>query len=243
MKWIALGVFSFAALACAPSATVARSVGSPVELLPASPEKGALFAYYQPKGISKWKSNWTAGLDLTGVSWNHVTGVTLISPSHVVMAAHFMRGGQTPVMFHDREGKPYERYMVATRVLTGVGDVAVGKLNLPLPASVKAYPLVNAPDAKPGTPVITTDQTLTVSIHEIAAVTGGNVRLAYSKNVPEINRRNLIVGDSGHPTFLLKNGGLYLVETHTTGGPGAGPFYGDPAVQAAIKNAMKEMGD
>lgn len=222
---------------------LSSSVNSPLELLPPKPEKGTLFKYYQPRGDSPRKNNWAAGLDFSGVSWNDPRCATLISPSHVVMAAHFIRDGRTAVMFHDRMGQPEERYIVAHKKLDGVGDIAVGKLNMRLPSDIKTYRFANAADALPGTAVVTTDQTLTASVHQIAAVYGGGIRLEYVPTIDPIYRRNLIPGDSGHPTFLLKNGELMLLETHTTGGPGAGPFYGDPAVQAAIRTAMKELGD
>ena len=227
---------------CAP-ATLSSSVSSPLQLLPAKPEKGKLFKYYQPRGDSPRRNNWAAGLDFSGVSWNDPRCATLISPAHVVMAAHYIRDGHTAAMFHDRMGQPEERYIVAHKTLTSVGDIAVGKLNMRLPSDIKAYRFASIADATPGTAVITTDQTLTASVHQIAMVAGSGVRLEYVPGIDPIYRRNLIPGDSGHPTFLLKNGEMLLLETHTTGGPGAGPFYGDPAVQAAIRTAMKELGD
>ncbi len=244
MKWIALGFLALATIGCSSSGINPQSVSSPIGLVASrGSEKGTLFTYYQPKGQSKWKNNWTSGLDFTGVSWNETTCATLIAPSYVVMAAHYKRGMGSPVMFHDRNGKPYERYITSYRELNAVGDIAIGKLNLPVPSDIKAYRFANAADAAPGTAVITTDQTLTASIHEIAAVMGPRIAFKYSQQIPPIYRRNLVSGDSGHPTFILKNGDLRLLETHTTGGPGTGPFYGDPTVQAAIRTAMAEMGN
>lgn len=229
--------------ACAASPRLSSSVKSPLELLPAAPEKGTLFKYYQASAESPRKNNWAAPLDFSGVSWNDPRCVTLISHSHVVMAAHYMRDGRTQVMFHDRMGQVEERFIVAHKVLSEVGDIAIGKLNLRMPSDFKVYPLVNAADAKPGTPVVTTDQTLTASIHQIREVVGRFVGLQWIPEIDPVYRRNLVPGDSGHPTFLLKNGEMFLLETHTTGGPGAGPFYGDPEVQAVIKAAMRELGD
>jgi hypothetical protein len=244
MKWLMIpGFLTVLLTACATSSAPLSTANSPVDLLPSSPTKGTLFTYYQPKSNSKWRNNWTSALDFTGVSWNDARAATLISPSYVVMAAHFTRDSHTPVMFHDRSGKPYERYIVAVRMLGAVGDISVGKLNLPLPGQIKTYRFATVADAAPGTPVITTDQTLTASIHEVAATGGGHVAFNFNSKIDPIYRRNLVVGDSGHPSFILKKGELLLLETHTTGGPGAGPFYGDPAVQAAIRGAMSEMGN
>jgi hypothetical protein len=244
MKWMFPALMAIMLSACGPSSlSLGTSANSPVELLPKTPEKGRLFTYYQPRAISKWHNNWTLPLDLTGVSWNDSRTATLISRSHVAMAAHYMRDSHTPVMFHDRSGKPYERYIVSTKVLSGVGDIAIGKLNMPLPNEIHAYRLANAADAAKGTAVLITDQTMTASIHRIGATYGNNIGFEFHPDLDPIYRRNLIVGDSGNPTFLLKNGELMLLETHTTGGPGAGPFYGSPEVQAAIKAAMAELGN
>jgi hypothetical protein len=210
--------------------------------LPKQAERGTLFSYYQPKGRSKWKNNWAGRLDLTGVSWNDPRTATLISPSHVVMAGHFIRPADVPVMFHDKNGKPYERFIAKVRPLGGVGDIAVAKLNLPLPPEVKFYRFAKSSEATIGRPVIITDQTSTLSVHRIAAVNGGSIRFEYIPGLNPYYGRNLIVGDSGNPSFLLQNNGeLVLLETHTTGGPGAGPFYGDPKVQAAIRAAISDM--
>lgn len=233
--------------ACGPgngpsiSATGSDPTRRGLGFLPKQAERGTLFSYYQPRANSKWKNNWAARLNLTGVSWNDSRTATLISPSHLVMAAHFTRPANVPVMFHDKNGKPYERFIAKVRSLGSVGDIAVAKLNLPLPPEVKSYRFAKASEATIGRPVIVTDQTNTLSVHRIAAVCGSVIRLEYIPGLNPVYGRNLIVGDSGNPSFLLQNGELLLLETHTTGGPGAGPFYGDPQVQAAIRTAIADM--
>jgi hypothetical protein len=209
--------------------------------LPAQAEKGALFEYYQAKAPSKWRRNWASALDLTGVSWNDSRTATLISPSHVVMAAHYIRPPNVAAVFHDRSGKPHERYIVAVRSLPG--DIAVGKLNLPLPPEVKHYRFASPAQARVGRPVMITDKTNTLSVHRIDAIASGQVRFGY---IPELNplyQRNLVVGDSGNPSFLVENGELVLLGTHTTGGAGAGPCYADPGVQATVRATMAELGN
>ena len=245
MKFVA----TFASLllvACAPGNGPSVS-GNPAPagqlgFLPRDAVKGSLFKYYQPKAGSKWLNNWAARLDLTGVSWNDTRSATLISPSHIVMAAHYMRPAEVAVMFHDASGRPYERFITAVKPLA-IGDVAVARLNLPLPPAIKHYRFASAADAAIGRPVIVSDQTRTLSVHRIEATTGGVIRFGYIPGLNPLYQRNLVVGDSGHPTFLLRNGELVLLETHSTGGPGAGPFYGDPAVQAAIRSAVAELGN
>ena len=60
-------------------------------------------------------------------------------------------------------------------------------------------------------------------------------------DIPGVAGR-LIVGDSGNPSFLLLNGEPVLVEMHTVGGFGAGPFLSDPGNFAAINRMMRELG-
>lgn len=225
------------------SSPVRTTSSNPIDLLPQSPQKGTLFKYYQARGESPRRNNWAAPLDFSGVSWNDTRTATLISPIHVVMARHYMRDSHTPVMFHSPVGQPEERYLVAWKTLESVGDITVGKLNLRLPADIRPYRFASPSDAKPGTPVVVTDQTMTASIHRLAAAIGPIVRFEYEPTIDPIYRRNLIPGDSGNPTFILKNGELLLLETHTTGGPGAGPNYSDPRVQEAIREAMNELGN
>jgi hypothetical protein len=246
MKYL-VALFAGASLcACGPAGQTATTPVSlnPGDLgfLPAKPEKGALFQYYQPKARSKWRNNWTSPLDLTGVSWNDSRTATLIAPSYVVMAAHFTRPADVPVMFHDKNGKPYERFIAAVRPIPGA-DIAVAKLHLPLPPEIKPYRFARASEATLGRPVIITDQTNSLSVHRIERISGASIHFGYIPGLDSSYRRNLVVGDSGNPSFLLTSDGLALLGTHTTGGPGAGPFYGDPAVQAAIRAAMAEMGN
>lgn len=224
-----------------PSVTGPADDRAEVSFLPQRAEKGDLFEFYLPKQQSQWRRNWTSRFDLTGVSWNDQRTATLIAPSYVVMAAHFTRPQSEAFMFHDKKGRPYERYIIAQRKLA-MADIAVAKLHLPLLPEIKRYSFASAADAIPGRLVIVTDQTRALSVHRIAAVSGRVVALDYFPGLNPVYGRKLISGDSGNPSFIIKNGDLRLLETHTTGGPGAGPFYGDPEVQAAIRNAIAEMG-
>jgi len=246
MKFLVLLVAAGFLCACGPAGQPART---PVALksgelgfLPAKPEKGALFQYYQPKARSKWRNNWTAQLNLTGVSWNDSRTATLIAPSYVVMAAHYTRPADVSVMFHDQKGTPHERFIAAVRPIPGA-DIAVAKLHLPLPPGIKPYRLARASEATIGRPVIITDQTKSLSVHRIEGVSGSSIHFGYIAALDSAYRRNLVVGDSGNPSFLLTSDGLALLGTHTTGGPGAGPCYGDPGVQSAIRAAMAAMGN
>lgn len=232
--------------ACGPSRgptfTSPAAATTGLDFLPKNAERGTLFRYYQPQGKSAWRDNWTSAFDLTGVSWNDPTTATLVAPKFVVMAAHYPRSPHIPVVFHDKRGNLYERFVVATRNVPGI-DVAVGKLNLPLPPEVKCYRFASPADATPGRPVIITDQTKTLSVHRIGAVNGNVISFVPVPGLSPYYGRNLIKGDSGNPSFLVKNGDLVLLETHSTGGPGAGPFYGTAQVQAGIRDVISSLGN
>ncbi len=208
--------------------------------LPEKAEQGLIFRTYRAKRNVWRRDNWTRRFDVTGIAWNDIRAATLISPRHVVMAAHFTRPADVPVVFHDSNGAPHERHIVAVRNLPG-HDVAVAKLDAPAPAGVRFYKLANAADATPGRMVIVTDQTGSLSIHRIAGIQGAMIQLDYVPYINPVYSHILVAGDSGRPTFIIKNGELCLLETHTTGGPGAGPFYGDPGLQAALQAAMADM--
>jgi hypothetical protein len=211
------------------------------KLLPSTPEKGVLFSYYEPKVQAKWNRNWTYPLDLTGVSWNDSRTATLIDEQFVVMAAHYVRPSDLPVMFHDRNGKPVERYLVQVKSLAPMADVAVGKLNMPVPSSIKRYGFAPSQELRPGRAVLVTDQTKTVSVHQIQSVSGNMISFSYHPQLDAIYRRNLVAGDSGNPTFIISNNDLKLVETHFYGGPGSGPCYASGQIQSAIRAAIAEM--
>lgn len=230
------------AMCSGPDSAAARKAmaGGLRTVLGTSAEPGTLFDYYEPKGLAKRSSNWTAPLDLTGVSWNDTRTCTLISRQHVVMAAHYIRPSTVPVMFHDRSGNPHERYIISVKSLAPQHDVAIAKLNLPLPAGVKHYDLAAAAHVLPGTDVLITDQTKKVSIHQVSSrQAGGRIGFTYDPALPATLKRNLVVGDSGNPSFIVVGGDLKLLETHTFGGPGSGPDYSDSALQSTIKAMLQ----
>lgn len=206
--------------------------------LPPKPEKGRVFAFYNYHGKAIWKRNWTSNFDLTGVSWNDSRTATAVSRNHVVMAAHYSRPTSVPLIFHDRNGNQHVRTITRILPIPGAGDVTVGLLNEPLPAGVKHYKLAALEDATPMKLVLVTDQTMTLSLHRLGRLEGSRVVLGYDSKIAKTYWRNLIVGDSGNPAFVLRNGEPLLLTTFSTGGPGTGPFYGDPIVRPLVMNAI-----
>jgi hypothetical protein len=237
LRTVAIFLFAFALNCCSSGDLSKGELG----LLPSRPEKGQLFVYYEVKEPSKWKRNWTHALDMTGVSWNDSRTATLIDDQYVVMAAHYTRPSDVPVMFHDRSGKPVERYIVQVRSLAPMADVAVGKLNLPVPSNIKRYRFAPASEVKPGRAVLVTDQTKTVSVHQINSYSGRMVSFAYHPKLDAIYRRNLVTGDSGNPTFIISGNDVKLLETHLYGGPGTGPCFANGEIQTAVRAAITDM--
>lgn len=214
--------------------------GSPVLPPPSAPP--GIFKSYRADGDSSMAEGWTQGFDMSGVSFNDTRTTTLITPRHVVMAKHYARPAAAPVVFHDRYGKYIQRKIIG--FAAGAGDVMVGLLDEPVPSNYRPYPLpavgTNA-SVLLDRPVIVSDQHRNLFVHQIAGVGSGTIFFKHNKTESHGWSKNLVVGDSGNPSFLIVGNELVLVETHTTGGPGAGPYFGDPGVQQSVRQAVQKL--
>jgi hypothetical protein len=218
-----------------PSGTVSPT-------LPPSKAPPQIFAKYSPDRNAKLAEGWTRGFDMSGVSFNDTRTATLITPRHVVMAKHYSRPAAAPVVFHDRSGKRIERKIIG--LMGAQGDVMVGLLDEPVPANYTSYPMPEPGSdlgSLVGRPVIVSDQKRSLFVHLVAGGRGGIIGFKHDEAERYGWGKNLVVGDSGNPSFLIVGKQLVLVEAHTTGGPGAGPYYGDPAVQASIRAAAAKL--
>lgn len=214
--------------------------GGPV--LPGPKEAPEIFETYHADRNSTMAGGWVAGMDMSGVAFDQVKTATLITRRHVVMAKHFSRGAAEAVIFHDRGGRRLERKLIG--FAPAAGDVMVGLLDEPVPAGYRSYalPAIGGDAAALiGRPVIVSDQKRRLFIHEIERVGGGGIGFRPDMNEKHGWAKNLVVGDSGNPSFVIAGGELVLVETHTTGGSGAGPYYGDAVVQASVKAAVAKL--
>ena len=216
-----------------------------IDLARGNDTDGRLFTRYDPNGPSTWNQGWPWKLDLTGVSMDQNTTATAITPRHVVMADHYQRKTGGRVVFHTRKGRQIERHILKTlsfKQAGSSGDIAVGLLDHPLPASIRTYP-VPAPrgdynELLTGATALVTEQTRGLYFHQIAGINGSHVRFTFDSRINKSHQKNLVRGDSGNPSFLLTNGELALIETHTSGGPGSGPFYGAPEVVAKLREII-----
>lgn len=221
------------------------SCSKPMVTDPALPgPKGSpeIFLNYSKKGDAKLAGGWASGMDMSGVAFDERMTATLISRRHVVMAAHFIRKVGDRVVFHDRQGKFLERKLV--KVEKVYADIAVGLLDQPMPAQFRSYPLPVAStdtDKLIGRPVVVTDQHRRIFFHKIRRFSKVSVAFEYDKEDKHGWGKKLIAGDSGNPSFLIVGRELVLLETHTGGGAGTGPYYGSPINQEKLRAVMAAM--
>ncbi len=233
-----VAVAALALTSCQPTGT---ALANPADLsfLPAAPQRGKVFRIYLAAGRAVYADNWTRRFDFSGVAWNDSKTATAVSRRHVVMASHFTRDVSTPVVFHDGNGRPHKRRLIGIRHLPSLGDIAIGLLDSPLPAEIRHYPLASEADAAPMAAALVSDQTRVISIHRISHFKGRKVFLGYDPLIDQNYHRKLVTGDSGNPAFVIgRDGGLRLLTTFTTGGPGSGPFYGHPDVRAGVATVL-----
>jgi len=237
LRWLGLAVILSGGLS---SCGVSSGGGPPV--LPPSKAPPEIFDSYNPHRDSNMADGWTRGMDMSGVSFNDTRTATLITPRHVVMAKHYQRSPGDTVVFHDRGGDRVARKL--TGFVPAAGDVVVALLDEPVPSRYRSYPLPavsSDPSALIGRPVIVSDQKRRLFVHLIAGIGRGTVAFKHDKSDAHGWGKKLVVGDSGNPSFLIAGKELVLVETHSTGGPGAGPYYGDPTVQASVRAAVAKL--
>lgn len=212
---------------------------------PVLPKQGGdpdIFRLYSRVGDSKMAAGWPSGMDMSGVSFDDRMTATLVSRRHVVMANHFQRKVGAKLVFHDRQGKYLERRLVEVRKVHG--DVALGLLDQAVPSGYRAYPLPVAttdPASLVGRPVVVTDQHRRLFFHKVGRVGFGGISFEYDTEDQHGWGKRLVSGDSGNPSFLIAGKELVLVETHTTGGAGTGPYYGDAFLQEKLKGVMAAM--
>lgn len=205
-------------------------------------------------------SCWASDIDLTCISpWNssstNIFGLTLISPRHVIGAAHAMPSIGSTVRFVTTNNT------VVTRTLTNTvrhptyqpyyPDISIGVLDSDVPNTITFCRLLpsNWKNYIPALDINRTVPALCLDQEEKALITdwyGSYVYASFSApslvNAP--NRlafyEQKIGGDSGNPAFLIINNQLVLLTTWTFGGAGSGTFL-TPEINA-INTMMTTLG-
>ena len=198
-----------------------------------------IFKRYLIKDDAEMMPGWSRKFDMSGVSFNEKMTLTLVTRRHVIMASHYRRRPGAKVVFHNRMGKRIERTLID--VIGVVGDVAVGLLDLDVPPDLKIYALP-APRKDfsflKGTTAAVTGQNRRIFFHEIDRVGSNSITFRHPKVAKNGWGKNLVKGDSGNPSFLISEDELVLIETHTSGGAGSGPFYGSSFIQEKLSAAI-----
>jgi surface protein len=203
-------------------------------------------------------SFWASALNFSCCSvWNstglNTMGGTLISPRHILFAAHYQINTGAIVRFIDSSGNVVNRTMVNKLVHPDYKpyypDIAIGVLDSDVPATVsfaKVLP-TNWASYLPNisyaarVPIIIVDQ-------EEKALVGDIVSVSNSLTIAEpVNSQRLafwesiITGDSGSPGFVVINNELVLVTVLTYGGLFTSGTFLVPHI-SAINTMMNTLG-
>ena len=236
-RWIVL-LFSLLIISCASKDP--RTLGSP--RLPPQGGSPNIFKRYVIEEDAKMMVGWSQNFDMSGVSFNEKMTLSLVTRRHVVMASHYRRKPGSKVVFHNRLGKRVERTLIS--VLGVAEDVAVGLLDYDVPRDIKVYALPTAQEDfghLKGASVVITDQNRRIFFHEINRIGPTSIGFRHPKVPKHGWGKKLVKGDSGNPSFLISGDELVLVETHTFGGAGSGPFYGSSMIQEKLSAAIAKL--
>jgi hypothetical protein len=198
---------------------------------------------------------WTgAWVDLTGKAvWNSFTGAygtTAISPRHVVYADHvnglFPTG--TIVRFVANDNTTVERIVVSsTRI--GKTDLDLSTLDSPLPETIHWFKVMpkgwflhctrRAPGIAGAMPCIVLDaNTESVSVKDLAGFFAGGFATGFPADTRRrLFTRELRVGDSGSPMFILIDGQLVIDGIYSTAQGGVDLSSQIPDLNAAMKGS------
>lgn len=188
---------------------------------------------------------WCADLDLSPVSpWNSSGGGTragvLISPRHILFAAHYEISVGAQVRFVSPSGTVVNRTMTAKLTHPSYTpfypDLTVGVLNSDVPAGisfVKVLPfswttkLPSLSFSAP-LPLLGFDQEENALVTDLGQIASGYANCAVPAVINAAKRLEffeyLVAGDSGNPAFLIVGGDLVLVTVWTFGAAGGGTF-------------------
>jgi len=198
---------------------------------------------------------WARGLDFSCASpWNDSTGTlragTAISRRHVVFAKHFPLWTGVRIAFVDGEGQ-VTHYTIRKTKSIGKTDIMIGSLDYELAPGIRPAKLL--PDDFPkclgdaaGLPVVTLNQREEALVSELNGLyTNGAPARVWNRHARRQGRtafgKEIVVGDSGNPTFLFVNGEpilLYCVQSVGTG-CGSGPWL--HTKKREIQSAMDEL--
>lgn len=199
-------------------------------------------------------ARWCADIDLTCVSvWNstgaNTRGGTLVSPRHVVFATHYLIAVGATLRFVKADGTVVTRTMTARSSVPGTySDLTVGVLDSDVPAGIAFakvlpvdYDTAKMPGVRNRVPALKLDQEKKASVADYYGTNGfWSICLLPTDPQRLAMYEEVVVGDSGSPSFLIVNGGPVLTHVMLFGGPGAGGLFTDN--RAGVNAAMTALG-
>jgi len=178
---------------------------------------------------------WCRDLDITCVSpWNssgdHKKAGTLVTPRHIIGAAHYEYSVGAVVRFVEKNGAVHDRTVIGKArhpdYKPYYPDLTIYTLDSDLPSTIKPCSVMPSNyksyldnTSKIKIPCLGLDQEEKALIIDWSA--GGRMRTP-TDSKRRIFHENKIGGDSGNPAFLVFDGELVLVTVWTYGGAGGG---------------------
>lgn len=198
---------------------------------------------------------WASDIDLTCISpWNSTENNnragTLISPRHIIFAAHYQIDNGATIRFVDNNNNVITRTMVTKLTHPSYTpyypDISIGILNSDVPSSIKFAKILpqNWSTYLPNlslthkVPCLALDQEEKALILDLYLL---NTVVAFA--IPSNPTRfgffeSIVSGDSGNPVFLIINGELVILTTWTYSGSGTSILYH----KDVINNMMETLG-
>ena len=180
---------------------------------------------------------WCGDLDITCASpWNssggHKKAGTLITPRHVIGAAHYEYSVGTVVRFVEKDNTVHDRTVIGKarhpECRNHYPDLTIYTLDSDLPSTISPCSVISS-DYSDYLDGVSNDKIpcLGLDQEEKALIIDWWVRgwMRIPKDPKRlIFHENKIKGDSGNPAFLILDGKPVLVTVWTFGGAGAGTF-------------------
>lgn len=198
---------------------------------------------------------WAYDLDLTCISpWNSSTGWpggntgagTLITPRHIIFAAHFELPVGCNIRFITNNNTIIQRRIIAKKTHPSYSpyypDLTIGILDSDVSSDIKFCKVLPndwnsyLPTNIDEIPLLVLDQEEKALIADGWIINNDLIQLKKPSNTKRLEfYEDLIVGDSGNPCFIVINNELVILTVWTFGGAGAGT---NIVQQKAVLNQM-----
>ena len=236
---------------------VAHTRSSALSILPDNTLHKQIYDVYSASTNCQWsRFSWVNRVNLSGlVSDNSSKSCTLVSPRHIVMAAHHVRWVNSKAVFHTRAGERVERTITGVfsteQISPGAGrDIAVGLLDTAI-TNIPFYKVLPSrtdwsSHLLGASGIVTRYNYREVLVRKVSNFYHGTngtrwVKFAADPAIPSYYAGTVTVGDSGNPSFLLVRGEPVFFHMVSLTGT-TGPFISDPNNYETINQFMTDLG-